>query len=93
MENKELHNIWWQNLDVNSRFAIMKRYSVAKVSDKLILQMYKWELLTLNDVLLSKIEMATDKDLVRFIFKYRDEYYCSEWNKAKWNEPFKVAFL
>ncbi len=93
MDNKELHIIWWQNLDVNSRFTIMKRYSVVKVSDKLIKQLYQLELLTVNDVWLSKIEEATKKDLIRFIFKFHEEYYCSEWHKAKWDEPFKMQFL
>jgi len=48
---------------------------------------------TLNEVWLSKIEVANLDGLTRFLFVYKLEYYISEWNKHKWSEPVKVRFL
>lgn len=48
---------------------------------------------TLNECWLSKIKKANENDLIRFIFKYKNEWYCSAWNKNKWNEPYKIREL
>lgn len=39
----------------------------------------------------SKLEIANQKDLTIFTFKYEDETYICEWQKNKWTEPRKIT--
>ena len=41
--DKGLHIDWWQKMEVNKRFELMKKHSIKQVNNKLIYRMWKAE--------------------------------------------------